>query len=133
MGFGAKSDNSVAALRARVGVGPAANPAPRAQQPELRPPPPRPAGKDMSDELAAKAEKIAQLQHETSLLKRGPQNDRSKPHKEKKKGGLLIQLLFVIVVAGGVAVALDPQLASQAMALVDSVDWEALKAKVGLN
>jgi hypothetical protein len=133
MGFGAKSDNSVAALRARAGMGPAAKPAARAPQPELRPPPPRPPGKDLSDELAAKAERTAQLQHETSLLKREPQNDRTKAHKGKKKGGILIQLLLVMVVAGGVAVALDPQLMTQAQAMVDSIDWEAIKSKVGLN
>jgi hypothetical protein len=133
MGFGAKpGNNSVAALRERAGFGPA-KPAARVQPPELRPPPPRPSGKDMSDEQAAKAERIAQLQHETSLLKRAPENDRTKAYKGKKKGGILIQLLLVMVVAGGVAVALDPQLMSQAQAMVDSIDWEDIKTRVGLN
>ena len=84
----------------------------------------------MSDELAAKAERLSQLQHETSLLSRKPANDRTKAHKEKKKGGLLLQLLLVIAVAAGVAVALDPQLMDQAMAMVD---WEALKTTIALR
>ena len=131
MGFGGKTGNSVSALRTQVGVGLAsAKPAARPQQPDLRPPPPRPKAKDMADEQAERAEKMAQLQHETSLLTRGPKNNRTKEYKEKKKGGLVLQILLVIIVAGGVAVALDPQLLAQVTAMVD---WEALKAKVGLN
>ena len=131
MGFGAKSDNNVAALRARVGVGPASSkPSARPKEPELRAPPPRPAAKDNSDELAAKAEKIAQQQHETPLLKREPKNDRAKEYTEKKKGGMLIQVLLVMIIAGGVAVALDPQLLSQVQTLIH---WEEIKYKLGLD
>jgi hypothetical protein len=130
MGFGAKSGNRMQALRAEAGLAPPPAKAARAAQPELRAPPPRPQGKDISDELAAKAERLSQLQHETSLLSKKPRNDRAKDRKEKKKGGLYFQLLLVIVIAAGVAVALDPQLMDQAMAMVD---WEALKATVGLN
>jgi hypothetical protein len=132
MGFGAKQGNTgVAALRAQVGVGAArAKPSSRAQQPDLRPPPPRPPAKDMSDDLAAKAERLSQLQHETSLLKREPRNDRSKDYQEKKKGGLIIQLLLVILLAAGVTVALDPELSSRLMAMVD---WEEVKFRLGLN
>jgi len=131
MGFGAKTGNSVSALRAQVGVGPAsAKPPARPQQSDPRPPPPRPKAKDMADEQAARAEKMAQAQHETSLLTRGPKNNRTKEYKEKKKGGLLLQLLLVVIVAAGVAVALDPQLLAQVTAMVD---WEALKDRLGLN
>lgn len=84
-----------------------------ASEPQLaKPPKPRKAPKrESDDERAAKAEKVAMAQHRTSLLKGG---DSSKPYlrpgerPERKKGGLVAQLIIVMVVAVGVAYALDP-------------------------
>ncbi len=89
---------------------------------EVKAPPPRPKQKDRSDELAEKAEKMAQIHHQTSLLSRNPKNDRSKPHKEKKKTGILLQLLVVVMLAGGGAYLVDPSIASN-NDLQPAKDW----------
>lgn len=91
-------------------------------QPEMKAPAPRPKQKDRADELAEKAEKMAQLHHQTSLLSRNPKNDRSKPFKEKKKMGILLQLLIVVALAGGGAYVMDPTLASN-IDLQPAKDW----------
>jgi hypothetical protein len=77
-----------------------------------KPPKPRKAVKrDTADERALKAERQAMAQHKTS-----PLGDSKKPYKrpgqreERKSGGLFSQLLLVMVVAGGVALALDPSI-----------------------
>jgi hypothetical protein len=56
------------------------------------------------------------LQHTTSLLKGGKSAKsyvRIGERAEKKSGGLLLQLILVMGVAGGVAYALDPSLVPQ--------------------
>lgn len=80
-----------------------------------KPPKPRKAPKrESEEERAIKAEKAALAQHTTSLLKGG---NSKKPYlrpgerAERKSGGLFAQLLLVIIIAGGVAYALDPTLA----------------------
>lgn len=77
-----------------------------------RPPKPGKGVKRETDEdRAIKAEKQAMLQHTTSLLSDG---NSKKPYvrpgerAECKSGGLLFQLVLVLVVVGGVAYALDP-------------------------
>lgn len=114
---GGKQQMGVKDLRAQFGAKPV-----RARQPDLRAPPPRPPQKDRSDELAEKAEKMAQIHHQTSLLSRNPKNDRSKPHKEKKKSGILLQLLIVMMLAGGVAYLMDPSIAAN-IDLQPVKDW----------
>jgi hypothetical protein len=89
---------------------------------EIKAPPPRPKQKDRADELAEKAEKMAMIHHQTSLLSRNPKNDRSKPPKEKKKSGILLQLLIVVLLAGGGAYLLDPSIASN-IDLQPVKDW----------
>lgn len=79
-----------------------------------KPPKPRkPPKRDSDEERALKAEKLALAQHTTSLLEGG--NSR-KPYlrpgerEQRKGGGLIVQLMLVIAIAGGVALALDPSL-----------------------
>lgn len=67
------------------------------------------------DERAEKAERQAQQQHTTSLLKGGSSKKAyvRKGERPERKGtflGLLFQLVLVVAVAGGVAYALDPSL-----------------------
>ena len=119
MSSAGKQKMGVRDLRAQL----AANSKPtRVHQPNLRAPPPRPKQKDKSDELAEKAEKMAMIHHQTSLLKSKPKNDRSKPYREEKKSGILLQLLIVIALAGGGAYLLDPTLASN-IDLQPVKDW----------
>jgi hypothetical protein len=78
--------------------------------PKAPQPPRRATKRETDEERALKAEKQAQLQHTTSLLKGG---NSKKPYvrpgeRETRKGGLFGQLLLVMIVAGGVAYALDP-------------------------
>lgn len=77
-----------------------------------KPPKPRKAVKrDTEEERALKAERLAMAQHKMSLM-----GDSKKPYKrpgereERKSGGLFFQLILVMVVAGGVALALDPSI-----------------------
>lgn len=79
---------------------------------------------DRREEQMAKAERLSQLHHSTSLLRSGPKNSRVKAYKEKKKPGLLLQLLLVMLIAAGVAVALDPSLLPQE---IRDLDWQSLK------
>lgn len=83
--------------------------------------------KDRRDLQAEKAERLAQVHHTTSLLKSKPQNNRAKEFKEPKKGGLMLQLVLVIVVAGGVAVALDPNILPRE---VRTLDWDGMTYQV---
>lgn len=82
-------------------------------QQDLKPPKPRKQSKqETADERAEKAERQAHAQHTTSLLKDG---NSKKPYVRKgerpeKKGGLFFQLILVMIVAVGVAVAIDPSL-----------------------
>ena len=97
------------------------------------PPPPPPKhvrlakeASDAAEERAAKAEKLSQLQHQTSLLSRAPKNDRLKIEKEPKKGGsLFVQLVFVAMLVAGGAYVLDPALFS--------TGWEAVKGWAETN
>lgn len=80
-----------------------------------KPPKPRKAPKrESEDERAAKAEKLAHVQHTTSLLKGGKSARNYERPGEKaermgrRQGGLFFQLVLVIVAAGGIAYALDP-------------------------
>jgi hypothetical protein len=80
-----------------------------------KPPKPRkPPKRESEDERAARAEKQAMAQHTTSLLKGG---NSKKPYlrpgerlEKKSSGGLFLQLALVMIVAGGVALALDPSI-----------------------
>lgn len=85
-----------------------------------KPPKERKSRRGESDEeRMLKAEKAAMAQHTTSLLKGGNSN---KPYlrpaeraqrAEERKGGLVWQLVLVVIVVGGVAYALDPTLVPQ--------------------
>jgi hypothetical protein len=79
---------------------------------------------DRREEEMAKAEKLSQIHHTTSLLKSKPQNNRFKEHKEKKKWGLLLQLVVVGIIAGGATVALDPSILPEE---IRTADWEGMK------
>jgi hypothetical protein len=79
---------------------------------------------DRREEQLAKAERLSQIHHTTSLLKSKPKNDRFKPYQEKKKSGLALQLVLVIAAAGGVAVALDPSILPRE---VRDLDWQGMK------
>lgn len=83
--------------------------------------------KDRRDLQAEKAERLAQIHHTTSLLKSRPKNNRAKEFKEPKKGGLMLQLLLVLAVAGGVAVALDPTVLPRE---VRTLDWDGMTYQV---
>jgi hypothetical protein len=83
-----------------------------------KPPKPRKAVKrESEDERAAKAERQALAQHTTSLLAGGkPARNYQRPGKKAERkggGGFLFQLLLVMIVAGGVAYALDPSIVPQ--------------------
>ncbi len=78
-----------------------------------KPPKPRKAVKrESEEERALKAERMAQAQHTTSLLSGGnskkPYQRPGERAERKSGGGLLFQLLLVMIIAGGVAFALDP-------------------------
>ncbi len=96
---------------------------------ERNPPKPRKAKKvEQDEERWAKAERQAQLQHTTSLLDGGKKS--KKPYvrvgqrAEKKSGGLFFQLLLVMIIAGGVAYALDPTIVPKEW---NDKAWEAIK------
>jgi hypothetical protein len=114
---GNSGGSSVAALHARMRGGGATESVPT-------PPPRQKKAKsqelaDVHDERAAKAERHSLAQHQTSLLSTPPKNDRLNPRKERKRTPFLMQLFLVMLVAGGVAVALDPNLMAQAKAYVE--------------
>lgn len=97
---------------------------------EKRPPKPRKAKKiENEEERWAKAERQAQLQHTTSLLDDGKKS--KKPYvrvgqrAEKKQGGLFFQLLVVMIIAGGVAYALDPTIVPKEW---NDKAWEVVKS-----
>lgn len=78
------------------------------------PPKPRKAIKrESEEERALKAEKQALAQHTTSLLaggKSAKNYKRPAERAERKSGGLIWQLLLVMIVVGGGAYLLDPTL-----------------------
>jgi hypothetical protein len=85
--------------------------------------------KDKRDERMEKAERLAQVQHTTSLLKSKPKNNRALQYKEKKKSGLVLQLALIVAVAGAVAIALDPTILPRE---VRTLDWDGMKYQVEL-
>jgi hypothetical protein len=108
-GFGANSPTRIADLRASLRQQPAA------EANLARPPKPRKAViRESEEDRAAKAEKQALAQHTTSLLKGGKpagKNYKRPGERNERKGtvtGFVLQLLFVLCIAGGVAYALDP-------------------------
>lgn len=85
---------------------------------EKRPPKPRKQKpSETDDDRWAKVERQAMLQHTTSLLDKGkkPKKAYVRPGErpEAKKGGLVFQLVVVLILVGGVAYALDPSLIPQ--------------------
>jgi hypothetical protein len=113
---GKSGGNGVAALRERMRAASAANTSSLASPPKKKS---KHETVDARDERAERAERLAQAQHQTSLLTKAPKNDRLKPVKKKTGTPFLLQLLLVAMVAGGVAVALDPTLMAQARAYVE--------------
>jgi hypothetical protein len=108
-GFGASSPARIADLRASLRRQPAA------EAYLAKPPEPRKAViRDSEEDRAAKAEKQALAQHTTSLLKGGEpagKNYKRPGERNMRKGtvtGFVLQLLFVLCIAGGVAYALYP-------------------------
>jgi len=85
--------------------------------------------KDKRDERMEKAERLAQVQHTTSLLKSKPKNNRALEYKEKKKSGLVLQLALVVAVVGAVTIALDPTILPRE---VRTLDWDGMKHQVEL-
>lgn len=116
-GSGKSGGNGVAALREQMRSASASSatnlpPAPR----------PKKAKRDIvdaHDERAEKAERLAAAQHRTSLLSKTPKNSRRQAVEKKKGAPFLLQLLIVMMVAGGVAVSLDPTLLAQAKAYLE--------------
>lgn len=81
-----------------------------------KPPKPRKAvQRDTEEERAIKAERQALAQHTTSLLGGRSSKNYQRPGEraERKSGGFVLQLLLVILIAGGVAYALDPTIIPQ--------------------
>ncbi len=113
---GSSGGNRVAALREQMRVASAKSAAGPL-------PPPKKSAKhetiDARDERAERAERLAQAQHQTSLLTKPPKNDRLKPQTVKRKTPFVVQLFLVVLVAAGVAVALDPTLMAHAKALLE--------------
>jgi len=77
-----------------------------------KPPKPRkPVKRESEEERALKDERLAMAQHKTSLLAGGNSKKGYKrlgDREDRKSGGVFFQLVLVMVVAGGVALALDP-------------------------
>src|SRR5262245_646434 len=131
---GVRSGTAVADLRRQVRQIPTKG----AKQTKIKPPkppkmpkpsaPPTHKGKsepmvaavDKREEMAEKAERIAQMNHSNSLLK----NHKQRVYKEAKpKGGavsFVLQLMAVVAVAAGVAYFSDP-------AARDAIDFDAIK------
>lgn len=108
-GFGANSPTRIADLRASLRQQPAA------EAKLTRPPKPRKTAiRESEEDRALKAEKQALAQHTTSLLKGGKpagKNYKRPGERNERKGtvtGLVLQLMFVVCIACGVAYALDP-------------------------
>jgi hypothetical protein len=80
---------------------------------------------DRREELMAKAERLSQIHHTTSLLKVKPRRERHALHEEKrKKPGLFLQLALVVILAVGATIAIDPNLLPQE---VRDLDWQGMK------
>jgi hypothetical protein len=109
-GIGASTPARVAAVRASL------RNAGQASDPKLsRPPKPRKATmRESEEDRALKAEKQALAQHTTSLLNGGKpagKNYKRPGERAERRGtvsGFIFQLVLVLCIAGGVAVALDP-------------------------
>lgn len=101
----------IADLRAGLGMG-------KGGQVSIDKPPPKPkkqAKRETADDRAEKAERQAMVQHTTSLLKGGNSKKPyvrvgERPVKSGSLLGFLFQLILVLIVAGGVAYAIDPTL-----------------------
>jgi hypothetical protein len=136
-GFGKQGGSSVAAMRAQLQAGSG-----KFVRDNGNPPPPPPKKRkhvepeDPRDRLAEKAERTSQAQHQTSLLTSEPRNSRMQTMAAPKKKGIpfILQLLAVLVVAGGVAFALDPGLMAQVQPYLDMVEpqIQSLRDMVGL-
>ena len=95
------------------------------------PPPPKQSKKvqpvvDKRDEAAEKAERFAQMQHQTSLLKG---RVKSLYREDKPKGGavsLIMQVVFVFALCGGGAWVYETRAWEQ-------VDWDSLKYQLKLD
>ncbi len=113
---GNSGGNGVAALRERMRAS-------SGKASSVPPPPPKKRAKhetvDARDERAERAERMALAQHQTPLLTKLPKNDRFKPSVKKGGPSLVLQLFLVMVVAGGVAVALDPTLMAQVRSFLE--------------
>jgi hypothetical protein len=105
------------------------------------PPPPPPKKRkaveveDIRDKAAERAERMSMAQHQTSLLTREPKNTRANAREAPKKGmSFIVQLLAVLVVAGGVAFALDPSLMAYLQPYIDQLEphIQSLREMVGL-
>jgi len=130
-GFG-KQGTSVAALREQMRTA--------AQKNHPPPPPPNKKNKaadleDIRDKAAETAERKSLAQHQTSLLSKQPKNSRIKAVEEKKSGvPFVFQLLLVVVLVGGGAVALDPSLMGYVQPYIDQLEphIQSLREQVGL-
>ena len=118
-GFG-KQGTSVAELRAQVRAA--------AAQKNGSPPPPPKKNKgaqleDLRDKAAEKAERMSMAQHQTSLLSKGPKSSRLDTMKERRAGmPLVLQVLLVVLLVCGGALALDPSLMVYVQPYIDQVE-----------
>ena len=90
---------------------------------------------DIRDKAAEKAERMSLAQHQTSLLSREPKNSRIAAVTKKKSGvPFIFQLLLVLLVVGGGALALDPSLMAYVQPYIDQLEpqIQSLRAQVGL-
>jgi hypothetical protein len=125
-----KQGTSVAELRAQM----------RATAQKSNPPSPPKKHKaqqleDIRDQAADKAERMSLAQHQTSLLSKQPKNSRTGAVKEKKPGvPFIFQILLVLLVVGGGALALDPSLMVYVQPYIDQIEpqIQSLRAQVGL-
>jgi hypothetical protein len=130
-GFG-KQGTSVTALREQMRAA--------AQNRNPPPPPPKRSGKsadleDIHDKAAEAAERKSLTQHQTSLLSKAPKNSRIEPAEKKKPAiPFVFQLLLVLGLVGGGAVALDPSLMGYVQPYIDQLQpqIQSLREQVGL-
>jgi hypothetical protein len=128
-GFG-KHGTSVTALRAQV----------RDAAQKSSPPAPPKKNKaaqleDIRDQAAEKAERMSMKQHQTSLLTKAPKNSRTKATQERKPGiPLVFQILLVLVLVGGGALVLDPNLMVHVQPYLDQVQphIDTVREQLGL-
>src|SRR5690349_1022056 len=122
---------SVAELRAQVRAASAKGASPA-------PPPKKNKNaqlEDLRDKAAEAAERKSMAQHQTSLLSKPPANSRMKAIEEKKPGiPFIFQILLVLLLVGGGAVALDPSLKAYVQPYIDQLEpqIQSLREQVGL-